>query len=85
MTKFNMLDWTTLTILVIGGLNWGILGFFQHDIIASLFGGMSVVSRIIYAIVGLSALYFIVSASKINAIDDEEQSIIAGQTTHHAI
>lgn len=55
-----MLDIIALTLLIIGGINWGSVGLFQFDIVAFLAGGQSgIVSRIIYVIVGLSALWCI--------------------------
>lgn len=51
-------DWTALTLVIIGAVNWGLIGFFQFDLVATIFGGMdSWISRIIYAIVGLAGLY----------------------------
>jgi uncharacterized membrane protein YuzA (DUF378 family) len=53
-------DWTALTLAVIGAINWGLIGFIQFDLIAALFGGVdSLVSRIVYAIIGLAGLYCI--------------------------
>ncbi len=55
-----MLDRTALVLAVIGALNWGSIGLFQFDIVAWLFGGQdSLVSRIIFAIVGLAGLWCI--------------------------
>lgn len=55
-----MLDKIALTLLVIGGINWGSVGLFQFDLVAFLAGGQAgIVSRIIYVIVGLSALWCI--------------------------
>ncbi len=55
-----MLDKIALSLLVIGGINWGSVGLFQFDIVAFLAGGQSgIISRIIYVIVGLSALWCI--------------------------
>ena len=51
------LDIITATLLVIGGLNWGLVGFAEFDLVAALFGQMSPLSRAVYAAVGLSALY----------------------------
>lgn len=52
------LDWIALTLIIIGALNWGLIGFFQFDLVATLFGGMnSWLSRIVYALVGLAGLY----------------------------
>ncbi|MBQ8814926.1 MAG: DUF378 domain-containing protein [Lachnospiraceae bacterium] len=47
-----------LTLLIVGGINWGLVGIFQFDLVAWLFGGVdSIVSRIIYTLVGVSALW----------------------------
>lgn len=43
-------------LVIIGAINWGLIGFFGYDLVASIFGEMSVISRIIYGIVGVSAL-----------------------------
>lgn len=53
------LDYTILTIAIIGAINWGLIGFFRIDLIALLFGEMSLISRIIYSIVGLCGLYLV--------------------------
>jgi len=45
-----------LALLIIGGLNWGLVGLFQFDLVAALFGEMSVLSRIVYVLVGVSAI-----------------------------
>jgi len=51
------LDVISCVLLVIGGLNWGLVGIFNFDIVAAIFGSMSVISRIVYLLVGISALY----------------------------
>ncbi|GAA0138214.1 DUF378 domain-containing protein [Paenibacillus sp. YSY-4.3] len=54
------LDTVALTLLIIGGINWLLIGLFQYDLVASIFGGQSSsIARIIYAIVGICALYCI--------------------------
>jgi hypothetical protein len=45
------------TLIVIGALNWGLIGFFGFDLVAFVFGNMTWISRIIYAIIGLCGLY----------------------------
>ncbi|MBE0535056.1 MAG: DUF378 domain-containing protein [Phycisphaerae bacterium] len=57
MLRLNTLGWASLIILLIGGINWGLIGFFDFNLVAALFGTMTPLSRIIYALVGLSALY----------------------------
>ena len=52
-------DYTVLTLVIIGAINWGLIGFFKFDLVAFLFGDMSWLSRIIYAIIGLCGLYLI--------------------------
>lgn len=54
------LRFVVLLLLVIGGLNWGLYGFFQYDLVADLFGNFSAFSRIIYGIVGIAGLLGIV-------------------------
>ena len=55
-----MLDKIALTLLIIGGLNWGCVGIFRFDLVAWLFGGqVGIVSRIIYILVGLAAIWCI--------------------------
>ena len=51
------LDNITAVLLIIGGLNWGLVGAANFDLVAALFGEMSPMSRVVYVLVGLSALY----------------------------
>ena len=51
------IDMISATILFIGGLNWGLIGFFNFNLVEWIFGGMAVATRIVYALVGISALY----------------------------
>ncbi len=53
----KVLDVIVTVLLVIGGLNWGLVGFFNFNLISMLFGEASAISRLIYALVGLGALY----------------------------
>lgn len=55
-----MLDVIALILTVIGGINWGLIGIFQFDLVAWLFGGQgAVLSRIIYTFVGIAAVWCI--------------------------
>lgn len=48
----------TLILVIIGGINWGLVGFFEFDLVAAIFGGQeAVLSRLVYILVGLSALW----------------------------
>jgi uncharacterized membrane protein YuzA (DUF378 family) len=51
------LDFLVAVLLVVGGLNWGLVGLLDFDLVATLFGNMTFISRIVYALVGLSAVY----------------------------
>lgn len=51
------LDYAALCLVIIGALNWGLIGFFQFDLVAALFGDMSWLSRIVYGLVGICGLY----------------------------
>ena len=53
------LDYTLLTLVIIGAVNWGLIGFFQFDLLAFIFGNMWWIARIVYALVGLSGLYML--------------------------
>ena len=56
----RMLNKIALILLIIGGLNWGLIGIFQLDIVAWLFGGASsIISRIIYTAIAIAALWCI--------------------------
>ena len=63
--KFNVIDWIALVLAIIGGLNWGLVGAFNFDLVATIFGAMSALSRIVYVLVGLAALYLIYTSTKL--------------------
>lgn len=53
----KILDYIALSIVIIGAVNWGLIGFFQFDLVRVLFGDMTVLSRIVYGLVGICGLY----------------------------
>lgn len=55
----KVLDYTILTIVVVGAINWGLIGFFDFDLVSTIFGQMSLLTRIIYALVGIGGIYAI--------------------------
>ena len=65
MKGMKSIDVVVWTLLAIGGLNWGLVGVFNFDLVAAIFGEMSILSRIVYALVGLSAIYDIVAIKAI--------------------
>lgn len=60
MKKFSVLDWIAFILMVIGGLNWGLVGLFRFDLVETIFG-MGIIADIVYVLVGLSALYLLVT------------------------
>ena len=60
-STWKSLDVAAYSLLLIGALNWGLLGLFGFDLVAAIFGSMSVVSRLVYALVGAAALYDLIS------------------------
>lgn len=67
----KVLDSIALTIAIIGAVNWGLIGFFSFDLVAFICGNMSWISRIIYALVGLSGLYLITFYMYVNAVAEQ--------------
>ncbi len=55
----KFLDSIALTIAIIGAINWGLIGLFRFDLVALIFGDMTLLSRIVYTLVGISGLYLI--------------------------
>lgn len=53
----KIIDKTALVLIIIGAINWGLIGLFSFDLVATLFGDMSILSRIIYSLVGISGLW----------------------------
>lgn len=51
-------------LVVIGGLNWGLVGFFKFDLVAAIFGDMTTITRVIYDLVGIAAVVHILMCKK---------------------
>ena len=60
MGKLNVLGWICMILIIIGGLHWLVEGIFSFDLVAAIFGAMSIISRIIYILVGVAALYVLI-------------------------
>lgn len=63
------LDYVILTIVIIGAVNWGLIGFFGIDLVAWLFGSMTLFSRIVYGIVGICGLYMVSVFGRISSMN----------------
>lgn len=55
--QLKTVDYIALTLVIIGAINWGLIGFLGFDLVRVIFGDMTIVSRIIYALVGIAGLY----------------------------
>lgn len=64
MKKFGTIDWIAFILIIIGAINWGLIGFFQWDLVAAIFGDMSTLSRIVYDLVGIAGLWAIYALVK---------------------
>lgn len=64
--RMTAIDWIAMAFVIIGGLNWGLIGLFSFDLVAAILGPMSALSRVVYTLVGLSALYTIYTCSKMS-------------------
>ena len=53
------LDYTALTLVIIGAINWGLIGLFRLDLVSLLFGNMTWLSRVVYTLVGISGMYLL--------------------------
>ncbi|MDD3711325.1 MAG: DUF378 domain-containing protein [Patescibacteria group bacterium] len=66
MKKLNGLEMISLILIIVGGLNWLLVGIFNFDLVAAIFGDMSIVSRVVYALVGLSAIYWLTMLGRVS-------------------
>ena len=62
--RFNAMDWIAMILLIVGGVNWGLVGLADFDLVAAIFGEGSSLSRIVYILVGLAALFCLYTATK---------------------
>ena len=65
MKRLNFLDIIAFILIIVGGLNWGLIGAFNFDLVAFLFGNMTALSKIVYSVVGISAVYSLYTLSKL--------------------
>ena len=65
MKSLNAVDWVALVLVLVGGLNWGLIAVADLNLVALLFGDGTVLSRIVYGLVGLATLYVAVLLPKL--------------------
>ena len=61
--KKSALDWVVLVLVIIGGLNWGLVGLVDFDLVEAILGSIPLLQKIVYDLVGLAALYMIYMAA----------------------
>ena len=66
--KLTGIDWVALVLTIVGGLNWGLVGAFNFNLVDALFGEGSALARIVYVLVGLSATWLIYTATKLRRV-----------------
>ena len=71
--------WIALILLIVGGVNWLLVGAFNFDLVATLFGAMSPLSRIVYILVGLAALYVLFMSAKLTRSIDSSSATMASR------
>jgi uncharacterized membrane protein YuzA (DUF378 family) len=64
--KMKAAEWIPMLLLAIGGLNWGLIGLFNFNLVSFLFGDMTPLSRIVYIVVGLCALYSLYLSTRLS-------------------
>lgn len=67
----KVLDTILLILVIAGAVNWGLIGFFQFNLVSFLFGNMSWLSRVIYALIGLSGLYMISAFGRLRSFGQD--------------
>ncbi len=65
------LDYTAITLVIIGAINWGLIGFFRLDLVNLIFGDLTWISRLIYALVGLSGLYLLSLYGRVTSMGEK--------------
>lgn len=65
MSTKSILNWIALILLIIGGLNWGLVGLFQLNLVGAIFGGAVWLERLIYILVGVAAVYVLVTSPRL--------------------
>ena len=63
--KLSGITWVAIALVVIGALNWGLVGLFNFNVVDAIFGTLSPLSRIIYVLVALAGLYLIVDTARL--------------------
>jgi len=63
--RFRGIDWVAYVLVLVGALNWGLVGAFKFNLVEKVLGDMTTLARIVYVLVGLSAVYLVVTIGKL--------------------
>ena len=66
------LGYTALTLVIIGAINWGLIGLFRLDLVSLLFGNMTWLSRVVYTLVGISGMYLLSLYGRVTEMGSEQ-------------
>lgn len=68
MKTLSLLDFIALILVIIGGINWGLVGLLHVDLVAAIFGDMTLLAKVIYVLVGLAAVYVLILTLKLKGM-----------------
>jgi len=66
LAKLTLLDWVAIALVIIGGLNWGLVGAAGIDLVDLILGSIPILARIVYIVVGLAAIYLAIISPKLS-------------------
>jgi uncharacterized membrane protein YuzA (DUF378 family) len=75
MRTYSALYWIALILTVIGGLAWGLIGLLNLNVVEAVFGPGSIITRVVYVIIGLAALYLIAAALMERPVDTARPAV----------
>ena len=65
--RMNVIDWLSMVLVIVGAVNWGLVGLFRFNLVNALFGGVPALESAVYVIVGLAGLYLIYTGAKLSS------------------
>lgn len=63
--KLSAIDWIALVLVIVGGLNWGLVGIMDFNLVSAIFGEMTTLSSVVYGLVGLSAIWLAILSPRL--------------------
>ena len=66
MKTLNVIDWVAIVLVIVGAINWGLVGIASFNLVEALFGAGSTLTGLVYDLVGLAGLYMIYTATKVS-------------------